>query len=339
MDLNSIMEQIKAGLTGDRETDIKYLLEQSEKYKNHKDGKLILRACSRLLDDLQSDEPQQEIKTIRKETEQHTVDVIKQVQADIKQKDYMKAAGRLEELLADIESKKLYEDDQVSEYHDFSDSFQVALYSSLNNTTKQQRPTGLHFELLYLEYGSLLVELKEYDKAALALQKGLRCNPLSPDLNFEYMEIFKVTGQLDEFYKLAADMFKKAYRPRDVARCYRNIGFVFIERQLWPVAKLCYLLSLKYDDQAKQALNELAYIDDKAGAKVEAPGQKEAVELAAQYGFPFGADPDVVRQAYHYGKIMLEDKKYESAKYYLGIAYQLAPLEEIRKLLEQISVS
>ena len=44
-----IIKNITDGLTGDNEKDIQYLMEQTEKYKNHESSKEILRECGRLL--------------------------------------------------------------------------------------------------------------------------------------------------------------------------------------------------------------------------------------------------------------------------------------------------
>ncbi len=49
MDFEKIMREITSGLTGDSGKDIKYLMDQMEKYKEHEMGKEIIRACGRLL--------------------------------------------------------------------------------------------------------------------------------------------------------------------------------------------------------------------------------------------------------------------------------------------------
>lgn len=51
-DFEAIMKQITGGLNGDAETDMKYIMEQVEKYKEHEFGKEILRACGRLMYDI-----------------------------------------------------------------------------------------------------------------------------------------------------------------------------------------------------------------------------------------------------------------------------------------------
>ena len=49
MEFEKIMHEITSGLSGDGKKDIKYLMEQAEKYKNHEMGKEIVRAIGRLI--------------------------------------------------------------------------------------------------------------------------------------------------------------------------------------------------------------------------------------------------------------------------------------------------
>ena len=55
-EFDQIMHQITSGLTGDEKTDLAYLQEQSEAYKDHEMGKEIIRACGRLIYELIPDD-------------------------------------------------------------------------------------------------------------------------------------------------------------------------------------------------------------------------------------------------------------------------------------------
>ena len=44
-DFDSIMREITSGFTGDTATDMKYLQEKCEEYKNHEMAQEIIRAC------------------------------------------------------------------------------------------------------------------------------------------------------------------------------------------------------------------------------------------------------------------------------------------------------
>ena len=49
MPFDSIMESIKAGLTGDRRKDIRYLQDQIAFHRNHDNGLEIARACGQMI--------------------------------------------------------------------------------------------------------------------------------------------------------------------------------------------------------------------------------------------------------------------------------------------------
>ena len=96
-----------------------------------------------------------------------------------------------------------------------------------------------------------------------------------------------------------------------------------------------YIMGDQFDKDAKQTQAELYYIQQVTG-KTFNPSMKDFEEYSKKYGFPIGADNDVIGLAYNYGKRFLEDKEYEGAKYCLGIAYELTEDEEIKKVLDTI---
>ena len=188
-------------------------------------------------------------------------------------------------------------------------------------------------------YGSLLVELKRIPDAQKALQKGLRWNPVSFRITSEYIETFKMTGELDRFFDLTIDAFKIAFRSADVGRCYRNLGFYFVEKKLWSEAIACYLLSLQFDRESKQAQSELYYINSSTDEKIQEPTIDQAKEYSEKYRFPMCADDDILGLSISYGKQFLEQNAPDAARYFLSIAYDLTGKEELLKLLESLPQS
>ena len=120
-------------------------------------------------------------------------------------------------------------------------------------------------------YGSQLVELNRIPEAQEALKKGLRWDPICFRMMSEYIETYKMSGDLEQFYILTKEAFKIAFRSTDLARCYRNLGYYFVEKKLWSEAISCNLLSLEYDNEAKAAQSELYYINSATDAKIPDP--------------------------------------------------------------------
>jgi hypothetical protein len=150
------------------------------------------------------------------------------------------------------------------------------------------------------------------------------------------METFKMIGDLGNFFRLTVDAFKIAFRPEHVARCYRNLGFYFVEKELYSEAIACYLLSLQFEKESKQVQSELYYISSKTGGKVKQPSMTEARQYAEKYGFPIGADDDILGLSLSYGKHFYQENAAEAAKYFLGIAYDLTDDDEIKKMIDSL---
>ena len=188
---------------------------------------------------------------------------------------------------------------------------------------------------LYLNLGVVLFELEEFDAAEEVLKKAARWNPITPNITFEHAEIFKKRGDMDTFYRMTTDVFPRAYTSKFVARCYRNLGYYFVEKKLWKVAAGCYLLSNHYE-QNKQAQSELWYIQQEAGAEFSLPSLEEIEQYAEEYHFPLGADEDVVGIAIEFGRHAAQDGQKEIAKYFLGIAYDLTKNNIVKEWLDDL---
>ena len=325
------MREITKGLSGDSETDIAYLKEQMKAYKDHEMGKEIIRACARLMYDLMPDDKKKDLEKVISNNASGTEATLEEVRFNIYKKDFNKALQIIEALVTKIEALNAFEDDKVSEYHDFEEWFEEVLYQYRSKTEKDMRHAQIPYREMYLLYGVLLVELKRIPEAQEALKKGLRWNPVCFHMMSEYIESYKMSGDLEK------EAFKIAFRPTDLAQCYRNLGYYFVEKKLWPEAIACNLLSLEYDKEAKAAQSELYYINNATDGKIPEPSIDQTREYSKKYGFPFGPDRDILGLSYAYGKHFLEEKEPNAARYFLSITYGLTGDPEIKEIIEKLS--
>ena len=101
---------------------------------------------------------------------------------------------------------------------------------------------------LYYVYGFLLLENQEYDKAEEYLKKAIRINPVSARIILELTEIYKVhTYTFNEFIIRTSDALKYAYYPQDIARCYRNLGYYYVEENQMRTALALYIYSMEFE--------------------------------------------------------------------------------------------
>ena len=336
MDFDEIMREITGGMTGDNEKDIRYLMDQAEKYKDHEMGKEIVRAVGRLVYKCVPEDKRAELDRIVTNDTTSYEAVLEEVRFKQHEKKFDEALVLLENLIRKLEEAKMFEDDQVSEYHCFNEFFEEALYKMSASPEKEVRYATIPFDQIYGQQGTLLVDLRRLKDAEAALLKALRWNPANVHLAFEYAETAKIQGDMDEFFHRTLAAFRYAFRPDHVARCFRNLGFYFIEKKLWEEAVACFTMSLQFEPDSSMAMSELYYIQQTAGKVIPPPRMDQLKMYARKYGFPAGADPDVLGLAYAYGKRFAEDGNVEGARYCWQILYDLTDDEKIKEMLDKL---
>ena len=111
-----------------------------------------------------------------------------------------------------------------------------------------------------------------------------------------------------------------------------------MEKKQYSEAIAAYLLSTRFERESKQVQSELYYINQVAGG-VKEPSYEEVKQYSEKYGFPMGADNDILGLSYTYGKHFMEEGQNEAARYFISILYELTQDDEIKKMLDSIPES
>lgn len=336
MTYDEIMTTITAGLTGDAEKDMIYLDEQMNKYKEHELSKEILRACGRILYGLIPDDKKKKLTQAIDNDLSGIYAVLDEVKFNVYKKDFDKALELIKDLVEKTERNPMYKNDSVTEYFNFGIPFEFFMYVERFKSDKEIKWIEYPFSSIYLQYGSLLIDLKRPQEALEMLKKAHRWNPMSAKIIYEYAETYKMLGKMDDFIELTRKALEIAYTSADVARGYRNLGYYFIEKEKYQAAIGCYLLSLQYDKQSKNAQSELYYIQQLTNGSVEEPTIEELEIIAEKENFPMGVNKDVIGIAVAYGKHFLAEGQIDGAKAMLGIVYDLTDDESIKAVLDKL---
>lgn len=336
MEFDKIMSGITSGLTGDSEKDIQYLNEQMEKYKDHDLAKEILRACGRLQFKCIPENKKAELNRVINNELTSYESVLEEVRFKQHEKKYDEALALMENLVRKFEAANMFDDDHVSEYHCFNEFFEEALYRMNAKPSKELRRAGFPLDLIYMQYGSLLIDLKRPKDAAAALATAMRWNPADAVIALEHAEAYKLQRDMESFFKLTIAIFKYAFRPKQVARCFRNLGYYFTEKELWEESVACYTMSLQFEKESTLAMSELYYIQQKAGKMIPPPKMDVFRSISEMYGFPAGADPDVLGLSFAYGKYFAEKGDAAGARYCWQITYDLTDDEEIKRMIKAL---
>lgn len=340
MSYDDIIAEIAGGLSGESDADIKYLTKQMERYKEHDMSKEISRACGRMIYELLPDDKKKDMAKLLGQMHIGVRQTIEEARFCCYKKNFHQAKCLLEGIIEKYEQGYFtYSDDAVSEYHTFYEPFEEILYKNYSETEKDLRAATEPFSVLYSDYGNVLFELKQYENARAALEKALRWNPASAQIRFEYAEVFKSYGDMSSFLQETIQAHKYSFKRPDLARCYRNYGYFFVEAEEYDEAVAALHLSNDYEVENRMAQSELYYISQKTGnADLSMPIEK-IISLMDNKRIVVGAYTDVVGLAYSLGKVMFEQKRYANASYFLSIAYGITHSDEIAEMLGKLPTS
>lgn len=336
MKFEEIMREITEGLISEPHRDVIYLQKKINEYKGHKYENEIVEACGALIVEIMPEDLKEDFNKKFNNKDLCIAKTLEKAAENLVNGKVEIARDLLENKIIEVENLNLFKDDKENEYHDFSGLIEEVLYQHLFEPKKTVRRLPEPYTSLYLAYGSLLFDLKEFSKAKEALKKAGRFNPVNADIIFEYAEINKALGNKEEFLKLTKEAFKVSYNSRQVAHSYRNLGRYFTEEEAYKAAVICYVLSLQFEADNDKVEPELIYIQSKMGDDFEQPTIDLVEKYSKEYDFPTWASDDVINIAVGYGKHTLENKDYETARYFLNIAYDLTKSEDVKEKIAEI---
>ena len=257
-----IINEIRLNLGENNDLNRRYLSGQIEKYKDHPYNKEIIKEISRMMWDCLSEDEKNEFIELS-DKENPIMDILNDITYDIESGDYKTALNKLNEFMKTFPG--MFEDDKVSEYHYFTNPLEEILFNTYVGAKKELRyiPDNQPLLDLYYIYGFLLLENKKYEKSEIYLKKAININPVSSRIILELCEIYKIhTYTYNKYYMFATDALKYAYYPQDIARCYRTLGYYYIEEDHLKTAYALFLYSMKYE-QNPMAYSEMTYIKNK----------------------------------------------------------------------------
>lgn len=273
-----IIDEIHSNLGEDKKENIKYLKEQAEKYKKHSMAHEILKEIGRLFTRNLDKEKLKELNSaIENDVTIHFQNGIEY----LKKGNLDKAEDELNKYVQI--STVMFKDDRIYKYFTPRNPIEYMLILNDENE-KEFKETGTDFSSGYTYLGVIAVDKKNIKKAREMLELAFRWNPYNSDAIFEYNETFKMEEKLEEYKDKTLEFFSKLYDPHDLARFYRNLGYYYIEREEWELAKAIYIYSMRFDNNDK-AKNELIYIMQKSNSQ-ELPNPEKVKAMLEKYYIP-----------------------------------------------------
>ena len=331
---NEIINEIKANLGENRDLNRKYLSAQIEKYKDHPYNKEIIREVSRMMWDCLSDEEKEEFIEIS-EKENPIMDILNEISEFLEVGDYKKALEILDEFMESFPG--MFEDDKVSEYHSFTNPLEELLFRKYVGAEKEVRliPDNKPLLDLYYIYGFLLLENNQLEEAEISLKKANKINPVSARVILELSEIYKKhTPSFNKFYMYTTDALTYSYYPNDIARCYRNLAYYYVEENKFNIAIALLKYSMSFEMNV-MAYSELHYIETK-GQNIDMT-LEEAIEIIKDKNIQLGVNPFILETLNELAIEYENNKLFNQAIYFYELIFNLTNDEKISEKIKNIT--
>ena len=331
-----IMNIIHNGMVNEPDKDMAFLRRKMEQYKTHPLGREIIKECARMLYELLPEDQRDELSSALAEDTNTIKDRLNQIRKLVGNGKLDEAKQLMDQLASEADLSPMFREDAVSKYFCFSEWFEECLYRHLYKPEKEVRRAQYPYDEIYLLQGILAVEMKDLETARTALEKAKQWAPMNTRVAFEYAETFKMEGDMKRFFEESKKIQKFAIHSKDVARFLRNACFYFGEIGQYEDAMVCVVRSAIYDRESKMAENELVWLHEKHGVDIPKLDAKACRKFADRYGFPLGADNDLLRLLYAYGKHFMDEKETDGARYCLGLLYELTEDDEIKGMIDSL---
>ena len=334
MEYAQIMKEISSKLCGDQEKDLKYLFDEADNYRNHKYAVEIHKGILRLIWDKCPDGDKGHAMRIAEHIDSFINNILQRVNIKISE-------GRLAEAEKMIKSLLPIDDDVIKNIGSlcywFNELMEEIIYRYKYNPEKETLRDPYGNSKIYFTYACILFERKNYDEALKILEKGLKYNPFNTELLIEESEIFKLRKDWVTYKRITDMCLEYSYKSNDVARAFRNYGFMFIEQVDYDAAICCYLISLYYDDHAT-AKNELYHISKIMNKTIDEKYYYENMKnILTDRGLQTGPSNDMLELAYNFAVLNEEKHDYRFAQYFYKVCFDLTKDDDIRRKIESIT--
>lgn len=221
--------------------------------------------------------------------------------------------------------------------------FEAAIFLNfLEPKAKDNDFASINYYDFYLMNAASNYNLGNLKESKIDYKKAIKFNPASSVARLQVLEIDKREKEFSTFVDDIKELFKYAYRRRDIALAYRDLGYYLVEIEDYEMAIVAYYLSNIYEVTEK-SLEEIKNISETAKIDLESKqwlSEEMMGELYNKYKVPLLPDQNLVKLSVAMAKDAYEKKAYQTSLFSYQIAYELTLEEEygekIKELAEKI---
>lgn len=178
------------------------------------------------------------------------------------------------------------------QWFSFPTIFERLAYRRVERDPRELRDVGEPLDRLYNDLALACVHDGDYDEAMEALKQAVRWNPMDCGYRLNLADLFRVSGDVQEYLALTYSVFERASDARHLARAFVNFSgwFALSDKHRVAAAALRAARALGVTDATLDAALEQAAGTERDPDLVD---DAQMEELLAAEGLPDGANAEI----------------------------------------------
>ena len=341
MELENILNEIKANLTGDPLKDAPYLNEQSAKYKGEEFSEELDRAFAEIMFETEERNYRTTLEAFLENENKKIDEQLQEAEKRFNNRNYdagMKILGEI------IKNNMLsWNDTDEVTYKCFGTPLEYLLYKNLyedRENAKVIKPVGGNLAKVYIMYCHGLTKKQRFVEAIGAIERARQLNPVDPEVYIQYAETAKLIKDTETLEMCAKELLKCAISKKQVGQAYFTYSFYFSEMRMFDKALALLQMSKIFRDSPLYE-TELEYITQQMGLGHEPQmfTTNELMHILINENIQPGPSAAVVHIANTVAKQFEDENKPEYAKYFYEIVYELTEDEKTGEHIKEITKS
>ena len=211
---------------------------------------------------------------------------------------------------------------------------------------KRKYPLMLDYSSLYTYYGIALLKMSKFEDSRKSLNLALKYNPINVNALLALAEIERDENP-ERYLKISLDCARYSYSLENLAKSFRNLSDYYLNKkdnfsdEDMKIASSLFILSKEYDAESKNAISELADLEEKLDldsiSQFKSDDRYDILkirEYLKSRNLPHEASIEIITICKTLGFQLDEAKKVVPALFYFNIAYELSGDSNIKETID-----
>lgn len=329
MKTNSIIEDIKSKLTGNKEQDVPYLHSELRKYQKENNFDVVLKIQLLLFNYLSKEEKEKLNADANNMLKEHK----NKYDAAIEYLNFGDIERAKKILIELFETYEKVGKIKEANFFDFKEPMEHFIYFGSFEALRKGHIKKVPEPIVHYAYqiASIFLEQNDILNAIQYLERALLFNPVCQYILEELIELHFMIKDYDNAFKYLKTCIKNSYTKQQLAFGYKKLGQYYKIHEKFDKAIVSFAISNLYLEEVENKI-QIIEITNKVG-KIKFTTSQQLIDLLGEDGINYGPSKHVVDTIKDFIKYALSTKDNKTLQYVAKIAFELTDEKHYKDLL------